>query len=137
MIMTHLIPRMACDTESWITGGSLSHGHSDTIRHYTTRTFEYRCDIAIVRARLWSEVVIEESEITCEHNEHASIPTAHVSDCSRRHNLDIPNKSEKYEGQAIPKTMRSSQNTIHSSWYNLFLTYVDSNSCIDGFLQGE
>jgi hypothetical protein len=56
-----------------------------------------------VRARLWSEVAVEESEITCEHNDHARIPTAHVGDCYRRRNLDIPNKNEKYETQAIPK----------------------------------
>ncbi len=55
-------------------------------------------------------MVVEESEITYEHNEHARIPTAHVGDCSRRHNLDIPNKNEKYEAQAIPKPMCSSQN---------------------------
>jgi hypothetical protein len=100
---------MACDTVSWIAGGSLSIEYSNTARHYT-RTFEYRCDIAIVRARLGSEVVVEESEITCEHNEYARIPTAHVGDCSRRSNLDIPNKNEKDETQAIPKPMYSSQN---------------------------
>jgi hypothetical protein len=49
--------------------------------------------------------VVEESEITCEHNDHARIPTAHVGDRSRRRNLDIPNKNEKYEAKAIPKPM--------------------------------
>ena len=90
-----------------------------------------------MRARLWGEVVVEESEITCEHNEHARIPTAHVNDGSRRRNLDIPNKNEKYEAQAIPKPMCSSQNAIRPSWHDLFLTYVDSHSCIAGVQQGE
>jgi hypothetical protein len=81
--------------------------------------------------------VVEESEITCEHNDHARIPTAHVGDCSRRRNLGIPNKNEKYEAKAIPKPICSSQNAIRSSWYNLFLTYVDSQSCIAEFQQGE
>ena len=106
--MTNRIPRMACDTISWITGGSLSLEYPDTAKHQT-RTFEYRCDKAIVRAHLWGEVVVEESEITCEHNDRARIPTAHVDGCSRRRNLDIPNKNEKYEAEAIPEPMCSSQ----------------------------
>ena len=61
-----------------------------------------------MRARLWSKVVVEESEITCEHNDHARIPTALVGNRSRRRNLDIPNKNEKYEAQAITKPMFSS-----------------------------
>jgi hypothetical protein len=48
-----------------------------------------------VRARLWSEVLVEESEITCEQNEHACIPTAHMGDCSGRRDLNIPNENEK------------------------------------------
>jgi len=51
--------------------------------------------------------VEEESEITCEQNDHARIPTAHVGDYSRRRNLDIPNKNEKYETQAIPKPVKT------------------------------
>ena len=49
--------------------------------------------------------MVEESEITCEHNNHARIPTAHVGDRSRRRNLNIPNKNEKYETKAVPKPM--------------------------------
>ena len=60
-----------------------------------------------MRARIWSEAVVEKSEITCEHNDHAHIPTAHVGNCYRRRNLDIPNKNEKYEAQAITKTVKT------------------------------
>jgi hypothetical protein len=81
--------------------------------------------------------VVEESEITCEHNEHARIPTAHVGDCSRRRDLDIPNENEKDEAQAIPKPMCSSQNCDRSSCHDLLLTYVDSNSYKAEFQQGE
>ena len=82
-------------------------------------------------------MMVEESEITCEHNDHARIPTAHVGDRSRRRNLDIPNKNEKYEAHAIPKPMCSGQDAIRSSWQDLFLTYIDSNSCIAGVQLGE
>ena len=90
-----------------------------------------------MRARLSSKVVEEESEITCEQDDHACIPTEHVGDCSRGRNLDIPNKNEKNEAQAIPKSTCSSQNAIRSSWHDLFLTCVDLNSCIAEFQQGE
>jgi hypothetical protein len=71
-----------------------------------------------VRARLWSEVVVEESEITCDHNDHARIPTVQRmwGIVPGQRNLDIPHKNEKYETQAIPKPMFSSQNAIRSSW---------------------
>lgn len=81
--------------------------------------------------------MVEESEITCEHNDNARIPTAHVGNYSRTTYLDIPNKNEKYEAHAIPKTGVSSQNAIRLSWYDLSLTYVDSNPCKDEFQQGE
>ncbi len=54
-----------------------------------------------MRARLRGEVVVEESEIAGEHNQHARVPTEHVRECSRRRNLNIPNKNEEYESQAI------------------------------------
>jgi hypothetical protein len=66
---------MACETISWITGRSLSLGRTDTAEHWT-RTFEYRCYVAITCARLWREVVVEEPEITEEHNDHAGVPTS-------------------------------------------------------------
>jgi hypothetical protein len=81
--------------------------------------------------------MVEESKITCEHNDHARIPTTHEGDCSRPRNSDIPNKNEKYEAQAIPTPMCFSQNAIRSSWHDMFLTYVDSRSCIAGAQQGE
>ena len=54
-----------------------------------------------MRARLRSEVVVEESEITREHNDQARIPTVHMGNRYRRRGLDIPNKNEKYDAQAI------------------------------------
>lgn len=51
--------------------------------------------------------MVKEPEITCEHNDDARIPIALVGDRSRKRNLDIPHKNEKYEAQAIPKPMCS------------------------------
>jgi hypothetical protein len=46
--------------------------------------------------------VVEESEITSEHDEHARVPTEGVSECyGQRCDIDIPNKNEKDEAQAI------------------------------------
>jgi hypothetical protein len=80
--------------------------------------------------------MVEESEITCEHNEYARIPTAHVGDCPRGRNLDIPNKNEKDETQAIPKPVCFIKIAIHSSCHGVFLTYVDSNFYKAEFQQG-
>jgi hypothetical protein len=81
--------------------------------------------------------VVEESEITCEHNDHARIPAAHVGDCSRD---DVIQTSYRIRMKSMkPKLVfpESSQNAIRSSWHDLSLTYVDSQSCIAGVQKGE
>ena len=78
---------MTCDTVSWVAGRSLSLGRLGTAGHWT-RTFEYRCDIAVVRTSFWREVVVEESEIAGKHNKHARVSTEYVSKhCKRPCNL--------------------------------------------------
>jgi hypothetical protein len=114
---------MACDTISWITGRFLSLRHPDIAGHWT-RTFEYRCDIAVVSTRLWREVVVEESGITGDHNDHARVSTEYVRKCFRRRR-DLTHRIRT-------NSMKPKLSGVFQSERDLFavastvLTYVDS-----------
>lgn len=74
---------MTCDTVSWIAERSFSLERPGTAGH-RTRTFEYRCDIAVVSTSFWREMVVEESEVAGKHNNHARVSTEHVSEHPKR-----------------------------------------------------